>query len=343
MIKIIKFVVISSSWYFLYKKTNKSDYRNFCDNFYTYLISLNIWDLFWVLKNFITDRMSENLMLKGLSFPLDVDWKILNDTKYKKLFLIGFVFTIIVNRSFILFKKLFLWPFKLGIFSFVYSVVGIDVSWFLNIWNFFSVNIPHWVYVQYINLFNNWLTWWYNTVNIKSITSIPLIEAKKKILENKPKDIVVVQPENNNKIWYLVGIVTFVVGFGFILWYFDVFSSSNPGPKPKPGPSGYAGNVGFSLRESALNYSTFSSGDSQELIQVVDSQTRPNVFDPIEDINNAWSQRFPGPSNVGASTSSASSPWDSNGPPSPTGSNDSGGTVTLFNFKRGFLLEKPKD
>jgi len=25
-------------------------------------------------------------------------------------------------------KKVFLWPFKLGIFSFIYSVIGFDVS-----------------------------------------------------------------------------------------------------------------------------------------------------------------------------------------------------------------------
>ena len=92
------------------------------------------------------------------------------NTKSKKAFWVGFVFTILIYRQFILFKRLFLWPFKLGIYSFIYSISGIDMSWFLGLFNIFSFNIPQWVYFQYFTLYNNWLSWWNNTVNVKSVS-----------------------------------------------------------------------------------------------------------------------------------------------------------------------------
>lgn len=346
MIRIIKFIVFSSSWFFMFKSLNKSNYRSFLDSFSTHLRSLNIWNLFEVLKNLLTDSMPENLLLRGISIPLGVDWKVLNDTKTKKFFLVGFVFTIIVNRWLHFFKRVFLWPFKLGIFSFVYSVLGIDVTWFLKFWDFFSINIPHWVYVQYLTLYNNWLNWWYNTVKIKSLTSVPLIEAKKKLSENKPKIIPEIQPENNNsKVWYVVGFITLVAGLGLTLWYFGVFNSSNPGPSA--GSNSSSGFPVSHVTESSFNNNYYSSPENtRELITITNNKTRPNIYDPIEEINNAWNQRSLGSSNsnLDASSSSATSnPWGSEGAPSPTNSNDSTETITNLKFKRGFLKRKSND
>lgn len=345
MIRVIKFVVFSFSWYFMFKNVNRSNYRGFLDNFNTHLRSLSILNLFEVLKNLLIDSMSENLLLRGISIPLNLDWKMLNDTRPKKLFLIGLVFTIIVNRWLQFFKRIFLWPFKLGIFSFIYSVLGIDVSWFLNLWNVFSINIPQWICSQYLNLYNNWLTWWYSTVNIKSITSVPLIENKKKVSSNVTKIPVEIQSEIDNKVWYLAGLVTFVVGVGFILWYFDIFSPSNPGPDNRPGPSGSSGFPVGHLTDSNLNNNFYpSNGNDRELIQIRSNETRPNIYDPLDEINNAWKLKEVGSSssNIDASTSTAatSNPWGNN-PPSPTGSNDSSETITNFKFKRGFLNRKP--
>lgn len=62
-----------------------------------------------------------------------------------------------------------LWPFKLGIFSFIFATLGIDLSWFLSWFDIFKFNIPQWVYIQYLTLYGNWLNWWHSTANIKNI------------------------------------------------------------------------------------------------------------------------------------------------------------------------------
>ena len=59
---------------------------------------------------------------------------------------------------------------------------------------FYSINIPQWVYFQYLLLYNNWINWWSNIVDIKSltITSIPNFKSasknKKVELETTPLD-----------------------------------------------------------------------------------------------------------------------------------------------------------
>jgi len=71
-------------------------------------------------------------------------------------------------------KRIFLWPFKLGIFTFIYSILGFDVTWFLNLFNFFTLNVPQWVYIQYLTLYSNWINWWHDTVKIKSLNNVSL-------------------------------------------------------------------------------------------------------------------------------------------------------------------------
>lgn len=181
MSRIFKNTIISIFRYFIFSDITKHKFKLFIDNLSIHLKSLSIWNLSQTLKNLVTNSSSENSNLTGIANPLSLDWKILSDSKPKNLFLVGFVLTIVANRWLYYFKKIILWPFKLGNFSFVYSVLGFDVTWFLNIWSYFTVNIPNWVYIQYLTLFNNWLDWWYNTVKIKSLTSVPLVEAKKKL------------------------------------------------------------------------------------------------------------------------------------------------------------------
>lgn len=85
-------------------------------------------------------------------------------------------------------KRIILLPFKLGMFSFVYSIFGFDVSWFLNLFNYFSLNILYWVYIQYLSLYNNWLVWWNKIADIKSINTVSLAE-KNKIKEMTNSDL----------------------------------------------------------------------------------------------------------------------------------------------------------
>ena len=137
MIKVIRYIFFSFFLYFIYNKINKSDFFFILSNLKLFFKSLNFWTLVEILNYLILDNLGENSFLKGVSIPFKLDWKILSDTKSKKLFLIGMVFMVILNKWIYYVKKLILLPFKLGIFSFVYSVLGIDMSWFLSLFNIF--------------------------------------------------------------------------------------------------------------------------------------------------------------------------------------------------------------
>ena len=89
-----------------------------------------------------------------------------------------------------------MWPFKLGLYAFIYAISGIDISWILSwfdIFPFFKFNIPQWVYIQYLSLYSNWIDWWKGTVKIKNLNveSIPSI----------PKSDTELTEGNNNK-WF---------------------------------------------------------------------------------------------------------------------------------------------
>jgi len=332
MIKIIKSILYNISWSFLFSSINKIEFINILNNLNTYLRALKLKELFRILKFLITDKLSDSPILRPVIYPFEIELKVLVDNVYKKIFLFGFIFTIITNVWFNLFKKIFLLPFKLGIFSFLYSILGFDVSWFLNIFNFFPLNIPNWVYIQYLTLYNNWLSWWYSSVNIKSITSVPLNEAKKMKKSVDKKDLIEIETPKNKTVWYVIGVVTVIGGVCFILWYFDCFNSSKPGPEQNPVASmvsNVAGNAGI----------VSPVGDNAHQIQVTNNQTSTvppaAVAEPVAEVNNAWS--FRAPSNIDATSSSATSnPWD--GPPSPTGSTDSSETIRNSSSGRPMLL-----
>jgi len=92
MIKILKIIVYSASNYLFFDSLTKSNFRMFLDNFNIHLRSLNILNLFEVLKNLTTNNLPESPSLRGFSIPFNIDLKLLSDTSPKILFLIGFVF-----------------------------------------------------------------------------------------------------------------------------------------------------------------------------------------------------------------------------------------------------------
>ena len=178
IITILKYLVFSVSWFFIFKQLKKNNYRGLFNNLNVQLLTLPQADIYRFFSDLISNRNNENSILSRIAIPLGLDWRTLCDTNSKKFFLLGLVLAISTYRWFILFKKVFLWPFKLGIFSFFYSILGFDVKWFLGFFDFFSINVPSWIYVQYLTLYNNWINWWYNTVNIKNLNTVPLPETK---------------------------------------------------------------------------------------------------------------------------------------------------------------------
>jgi hypothetical protein len=104
------------------------------------------------LRDLILNKITNNFIFRFLATTPGIDINLLINTRYKKVFWLGFVSTVLIYKQYILIKKLILWPFKLGIYAFLSSILGIDISWLLSWFNFFPLNIPSWVYVQYLTL-----------------------------------------------------------------------------------------------------------------------------------------------------------------------------------------------
>ena len=199
----------------MFRGISNTNYKNIFDNFITQLTSLPIRENLKFLNNLRLNQLTENSIFNNISAPFGVNWKFLCDTNLKRFFLIWITSCVAFYRWYKVIKIILLWPFKLGIFSFIYSVLGFDVMWFLNIFNVFSYNIPNWVYIQYLTLYSNWLDWWYNTVNIKTLKSISFPETKV-IKQNITKDLNELEIRNpkNNNLWYAAGLITIIISPG---------------------------------------------------------------------------------------------------------------------------------
>ena len=104
---------------------------------------------------------------------------------------------------------------------------------FFGIFNFFTINLPHWVYVQYLTLYINWMNWWNNAVNIKSLNNIflfenPLNENNSFTDENDPKE-----SNYKKKIIIALGVIT-LIGIGVLIYLYSDFSGSNGDNIPNP-------------------------------------------------------------------------------------------------------------
>lgn len=165
--RIFNYIFNTIVWQSLFRFISRLNFRIFTNNITAQLLSMSITQLFLFLKDIILNRLTNNIFFRIItSTPALVGINPLEfiNTKSKKAFWIGFVFTLIIYRQYLFFKKLFLWPFKLGIFSFIFSLTGLDMSWFLSWFDYFPLNIPQWVYVQYLTLYSSWLDWWKGTV-----------------------------------------------------------------------------------------------------------------------------------------------------------------------------------
>jgi hypothetical protein len=305
----------------------------------TYLKTLKIRELFGLLNLIRSDNLTNNAILRPIFHTFEIEFKLLVDSLSKKIFLFGFIFTLIANIWLTFFKKIILLPFKLGIFSFVYSMFGIDVTWFLNIFNIFTFNVPYWVYFQYLTLYNSWLTWWHGNVNIKSISTVaiqPIKEVRSKLNKIKEnKETIEIEKPSNNKVWYIVGGILVIGSICLAIWYFDPFNLSDTGSGSDSSSSqGRSPGIPInSIADLPTNRTVkveIPSGNTSDVrvFRFDPAPIEPKV-DPVAEVNNEWQFRNPSSNNVDASSSSSATnnPWDNEGPPSPTSSTDSSETI----------------
>lgn len=269
MIRIIKSILISLFWRAFFHNISKINFINVLNNINTYLRALSFREQIRFIKSLFTDSVLERDRFLFLTHPFQLS--IYFSTLSKKIVFFVFIFSIVATSWLRSIKILILLPFKLGIFSFLYSIIGFDVTWFLNLFNFFPINIPYWVYFQYLNLYHNWLVWWNKIVIIKSITTVPLI-GKNKIIENTDSIETTKPASNNNNLYYIMGGIIIVGSILLGLWYFDYLNFGNN--RPGPGAGGSSGT---------------NAPDTTENIFIRNNQTNTEQISEISNQNSSTS------------------------------------------------------
>jgi hypothetical protein len=288
IIRAIRYIINTIFWQFIFNQVNRVDFIALMNNFSALFLTLSARNVITFLKDLILNSLTNNFFFRLIPITNTPGFQVrtLTDTPLKRVFWFGFIFTLLVYRWFILFKRLLLWPFKLGIFTFIFSTIGIDVSWLLGWFNFFPFTIPQLIYVQYLSLFNNWLGWWKGTVN----TNISLPKNPRKELVNyETSDLT--ETNNSDKIFNRKNIIILIsvlalVGVG--VWYFYYNSGSGgaggtqagtnqiiPGNPPAP-------NVNNVPQPTTVPQTT----PVPQAISITDNQTGPNRFEVLDRLDN---------------------------------------------------------
>src|SRR5258708_37753619 len=129
MIRIINFIVSYISYYSLFNFINKENFNFIFNSLITNLIILPINRVYNLFLEVIWNRVTENSILNSVLSKINPALNSANallDTPLKRLLLSGFIFIILIYRTYIIIKSLIILPFKLVIFSFFYSIFGFD-------------------------------------------------------------------------------------------------------------------------------------------------------------------------------------------------------------------------
>lgn len=318
MIKIIKFIIhYSIGFIFYFDKLSRYTYKLVFNAFTIQLKTLPLREVFSFFFKLLTNKLTDNSILSKVALPLGLNWKYLCDTKLKKNLLLGFTSALIFYRWFIVLKKVLLWPFKLGVFSFFFSIFGLDLSWFLGFFDLFYVNIPQLIYFQYLILYSNWMNWWSEMVDIKSLRANTLFKkSSKEILTSDEQDQI--EPENKINKKRLLITLTVVALIGIGIWYY--FYSDFNGGASSSSPDNYGDNHQIEIKD---NQTPDLKGKGRARLR------RTGDTQPSSIRSNRFFNNEPSGSSVNRFTLlDTLDQLKSDGPPSPTGSTDSTETIT---------------
>lgn len=248
-------------------------------NFLTNLVlTMSPINLLRFIISLVTNTISNNIFFSMIALTTGININTFTNTRIKTLFWLFFVFIITLYRTYVLFKKIFLWPFKLGVYTFIGAISGLDLTWFLGWFDFFTLNIPKWVYVQYLTLYSNWINWWYNTGHIKNLNT-DLLPSIKNIYKLEDTD----EPaESSNKYFNKKNIIIaitvislIVVGAG--IWYYIYSGNTGAGGGGnQPNPP----NTVFVNNPPAPNVSSVPSGSNSPVVAAaLDNPHQININD----------------------------------------------------------------
>ena len=263
IIRILREILTYIVGSFIFSSIDRINLRTLITNLTIHLQTMSTMNIILFLRDLIFNN--NNFIFRLLATTPGMDINSLIDTRYKKVFWLGFVSTVLIYKQYVFFKRLILWPFKLGIYAFFSSILGIDLSWFISWFNFFPINIPNWVYIQYLTLYSNWLNWWNSTANVKSLNnnSLPSIDStfqeNPEPAENKNKII------NKKNLLILAGILT-LIGIGVWYYYYSGNGAGNGG-----GNGG--NNLPPNLPQNPTNAIVLTDNQSTNAIVLTDNQT----------------------------------------------------------------------
>ncbi len=352
--RFFNYIFHTITWNFMFRFITRMNFRLITSNFRAHLLTLSIMQSLLFLRDLILNRVSNNIFFRIVSSTPTIGGVSPNDlinTNPKKIFWVVFVSTLILYKQYILFKKFILWPFKIGIYAFIYAVSGFDVSWILSCFDIFRFNVPQWVYIQYLNLYSSWISWWKDTAKINNLKPESIPKAKVKILPIKPESVEVIKKPFLTNTEIIITLSVAILICGIIIWYYwDVPGSGGgngnniiyPNP-PAPNyntiphtisiidnqtpaippildnPVGSISHTGRELLDNAVDWGRAESGNLNERLESLKQDPSKSV--PI--LNNPWGLE---------NDSSTSSLIDRSS--SPSGSDGSGETVTQNSIKQ---------
>ena len=168
--EIIKFII----QIILFRNISNTDFRRMFSYTLDLLPNETFINLIQLLINTLKSNPKDILSFKLFnevlthSIPQEHRTEILSKAKLLFVFLIIFNIT---KRILYIFRSTILLPFKLGVYSFIASLIGLRPDYLLSFFDAFKFNIPNWIYNKLIELHLSWLSWFKNILQINSITT----------------------------------------------------------------------------------------------------------------------------------------------------------------------------
>jgi len=105
IIKIIKTIITSTLWHYLFYRIENVNFINLIQDFATYVRAMPIVNVINFLRDLIYNRTDDSLVFRTLGLARGINYRLLYDTNNKIFFWVLMTFSVIIFRGFILFKK----------------------------------------------------------------------------------------------------------------------------------------------------------------------------------------------------------------------------------------------
>lgn len=156
-----------------FKNIANNDFKNYLK----YTIELLPHETFFAIFNLVlrmlkpksSDLLSERLFKEAIIHTIPESQRGDSLSKFKALFILILVGNLL-KRSMFFIKNLIILPFKLGVYSYIASLLGFRPDYFLSFCEIFKFNLPSWTYQKLVELHISWMSWLKNTLQINSIS-----------------------------------------------------------------------------------------------------------------------------------------------------------------------------